>query len=224
MVCRGRGVLRGVRVASLREFAKLGDLAVYNTEAGGPVHEALSKMRNYTCSEWFGGSRASGEMVDGVMHQDLTRLSLDDASVSLVISSDVFEHIPDPYRAHGEVHRVLKKGGRHVFTVPFHQEEFLDATLARVDGAGRTVFTGAPQYHGDPLRPEGAPVYRIFSLEMLVRLAAIGFRTNIYRLRKASCGIFGSNGLVFEAIKPASRGEAARGERGFPRAESRIRG
>lgn len=201
VVCRGRGASWGRRVSSLKDLAGFDDCVLYNTESSGAVHDALSGMKRYLCSEWFGDGHASGEMVRGVMHQDLMHLSLDDESVSLMLSSDVFEHIADPYRAHGEAYRVLRKGGRHVFTVPFLQEEYRDEELARIDDAGKRVFAGAPQYHGDPLRAEGALVYRIFSLEMLVRLRAIGFRTNMYHLRKRFCGVFGSNGLVFEAIK-----------------------
>ena len=58
-------------------------------------------------------------------------LSYDDASIDLILSSDVFEHVPDPYRAHAEVHRVLRPGGHHVFTVPFHQHAHLDDVRAR---------------------------------------------------------------------------------------------
>src|SRR5438874_8625583 len=114
------------------------------------------------------------------------------ASVDVVLSSDVFEHIPDPYRAHAEIFRILESGGRHVFTVPFHPGEFLDDRRALVDAEGKNVLLKEPIYHLDPLRPEGVLVYNIFSLEMLVRLAQIGFRTNLYHLTVPQLGILGS--------------------------------
>lgn len=201
VACKAVSAMTGKRVASLVDVAGLADLAVYNTEAGRQIHERLSTMKNYCCSEYFGDNYRSGDMVNGRMHQDLMSLSFDDRSIDLVISSDVFEHIPDPYRAHREVHRVLKTGGRHVFTVPFLQNEFLDVARTMIDLKGNVVFLKEPVYHGDPIRPDGALVHKIFSLEMLVNLRKVGFRTNLYRLYKPSLGIVGSNALVFEAVK-----------------------
>lgn len=158
-------------------------------------------MKNYFCSEYFGQAFKSGEFVGNIMHQDLMGVSFDDCSFNFVISSDVFEHIPDPYEAHREIYRILKPNGRHIFTVPFYQTEFLDEERTVVDDAGKNIFLKEPQYHGDPLRPEGALVYNIFSLQMLIELKKIGFHTNLYYLHKPLHGILGNNALVFEAIK-----------------------
>ncbi len=118
--------MAGRRAASLPELAGLDDLTIYNTEAEGAVHQRLAGMKNYICSEYFGDRYEPGALMNGVRHEDLQALSLADGSVDLVLSSDVFEHIPEPYEAHAEVYRILKPGGRHVFTVPFYQTEFLD--------------------------------------------------------------------------------------------------
>jgi SAM-dependent methyltransferase len=189
------------RISSLHEFASLDNFVVYNAEARGALHEQLSQIKNYLCSEYFGESYKSGDFVNTIMHQDLMALSLQDDSVDLVLSADVLEHIPNPYRAHEEIYRILKPGGRHIFTVPFYQEEFLDETRTVLDSSGNAVFLKDPQYHSDPIRSEGALVYTIFSLEMLVKLRKIGFRTNLYQLSKPLNGIWGRNAVVFEAIK-----------------------
>ncbi len=128
-------------------------------------------------------------------------LSMNDGSIDLVISADVFEHIPDPYKAHKEVYRVLKTGGRHIFTVPFYQTEFRDEDRTMIDDNGNNVYLKEPLYHLDPVDPKGVLVYTIFSLEMLVKLQKIGFRTNMYLLNKPWHGIYGVNAVVFEAIK-----------------------
>ena len=93
------------------------------------------------------------------------------------------------------------RGGRHIFTVPFYQTEFLDEDRTIIDSDGNTVFLKEPIYHGDPIRPEGVLVYKIFSLEMLIKLRKIGFRTNLYHLYSPLHGILGPNAIVFEAIK-----------------------
>jgi SAM-dependent methyltransferase len=189
-------------IQSLKDFVKLKNFVVYNTEAAGPIHDALAGMDGYLCSYYYGDEHKSGELVNGIMHQDLQDLSFKDNSIDLILSSDVFEHVADPYQAHREVHRVLKKNGKHIFTVPFHQLEFADERRAVIED-GKLVHLEAPIYHGDPvsLHPEGALVFNIFSLEMLVKLGAIGFRTNMFLLRLPKHGILGSNAIVFEAIK-----------------------
>ncbi len=201
IACHAVGLDRKKHLSSLKDLLKFDNLFIYNTEARGAIHNQFSKMRNYVCSEYYGDSYKSGAFVNNIMHQDLMNLSFSNASFDLVISSDVFEHIPDPYEAHREVYRLLKRGGRHIFTVPFYQTEFLDEDRTIIDNNGNIVFLKEPMYHGDPVRPEGALVYKIFSLEMLVKLRKIGFRTNLYHLCSPLYGILGSNAIVFEAIK-----------------------
>lgn len=185
---------------SLSSVPDLGDFVIYNTESNGPVHNELSKNKNYICSEYFGNNYKSGESVNGVLNEDLMNLSFESESINLIISSDVFEHIPDPYKAHEEVYRVLKKGGSHVFTVPFSQGGFLDEKFAEIIN-NEIVYYKEPVYHGDPIRSEGVLVYNIFSLEMLTKLEKIGFKTNMYLINKPTSGIIGDNAIVFEAIK-----------------------
>ena len=188
-------------VASVAEAVAGGTGIVYNTESAGALHEVLQSRPGYRCSEFIGPDIASGTVVDGIRHEDLQSLSYDDESVDVVVSSDVFEHVPDPYRAHAEVYRVLRPGGRHIFTVPFHGNGFFDEIRARlVDGT--VEHLAPPIYHADPVRPdEGVLVFTIFALEMLLRLREIGFVPYVYKLRSITRGIVGDNAIVFEAVK-----------------------
>jgi SAM-dependent methyltransferase len=210
VVCATFSRRTGRRVGALPQVAGIDGQVVYNTEAQGPVHQRLSRMPGYRCSEYLGPGHQGGAEVGGVVHQDLTALSYAEGSVDVVLSSDVLEHIPDPYRAHAEIHRVLRPGGSHVFTVPFHQTEHRDERRATVDGEGRVTLlaepaiyhTDAPLHHGDPTAPSpGVLVYTIFGLEMLVRLREVGFGTSLYQLYLPSRGILGPNAIVFEAVK-----------------------
>lgn len=201
VLCESLSSIRKKKVRCLSDLANHPDLVIYNTECIRAIHNSLSRMNNYVCSEYHGPQYRSGETVNGVLHEDLMNLSFDDASIDIVLSSDVLEHVPRPYDAHRQIWRVLKPGGRHIFTVPFHLTEFLDETRAVHDENGELRLMKEPKYHGDPLRPEGALVYTIFSLQMLVEMSKIGFRTNMYHLYKPWYGILGSNAIVFEAIK-----------------------
>jgi hypothetical protein len=96
---------------------------------------------------------------------------------------------------------VLKRGGRHIFTVPFYHDAFLDEQKAVLQEDNTTKFLKDPEYHSDPIRSKGALVFGIFSLEMLVELRKLGFVTKFYKLYSPLHGILGNNGLDFEAIK-----------------------
>ena len=191
----------GRPIRDLAALRSLPGFRVYNTEASGPLHDTVRSLAGYQCSEYFGPKYTSGDFVDGVRHEDLMALSFDDSSIDQVWSSDVFEHMPDPYQAHREVHRVLRPLGHHVFTVPFHPTGYLDHTRARLRDDGEVEYFAEPLYHDDPVGPDGVLVYTIFSLEMVVRLAEVGFDTHMHRLWAPWRGILGANAIVFDAVK-----------------------
>ncbi len=174
--------------------------AIYNTEANGPLHARLAGQIAYVGSEYWGDGVAPGSVVNGVRHEDLQRLSFADSSLEIVLSSDVLEHVPNPYLAHREIHRVPRSGGKHVFTVPFREARSDD--LRAVLRQGKPVMLARPLYHGDPVRPdEGVLVWRIFGYEMLRRLREIGFSVSLHRLFAPACGIMGPGAIVFVACK-----------------------
>lgn len=193
-------VFPGLRGLGLDAVASL-PTKIFNTEAAGPVHRALMPAPGYVCSEFMGPDCPPGSAIHGTRHEDLQSLSFTDSSFDIVISSDVLEHVADPYQAHREIFRILRPDGVHIFTVPFLASEALDEERSRVAGDGTVVHLLEAQYHTDPLRSGGALVFRLFGLEMLVRLAEIGFRTKLYDVRSPRSGIYGNNAFVFLAQK-----------------------
>jgi SAM-dependent methyltransferase len=130
-------------------------------------------------------------------------LLVDDRQCSslLSISIDVFEHIPDPYEAFSEIHRILKPGGRHIFTVPFYGDRYRDEIRATTEPEGIVNHILPPIYHGDPIQSEGILVYVIFSMEMLMKLDNMGYQVRMYNMRDLSKGILGNNAIIFDTIK-----------------------
>ncbi|HEX8422348.1 MAG TPA: methyltransferase domain-containing protein, partial [Pyrinomonadaceae bacterium] len=142
-------------------------LKVYLAETYSPLFRFLKENLEpelFVCSEYFGDAYLSGEVVGGVLHQDLQRTSFPDETFDIVLTFEVFEHIPDAIVAEREVVRILKAGGIYCFTVPLIPEGEHDLVLAELGADGEHKYFAEPQYHGDPVRPEeGILVYRIFS-------------------------------------------------------------
>jgi SAM-dependent methyltransferase len=116
--------------------------------------------------------------------QDLQALTFGDATFDVVITEDVLEHVRRAPLAFSEIHRVLRPGGVHLFTVPFY---FDRDTLNRVDVSGDedVHIVWPPEYHGDSLRSTGILAYRTFGLDLLTMLTSIGFETTIERCNYA---------------------------------------
>ena len=116
---------------------------------------------------------APGDFRGGVQCQDVQQLTYPDASFDLVTSTEVFEHVPDDRRAFAEVFRVLRPGGRLVFTVPLMDAQ---PTLERAEiRYGRIVHLAPPEYHGDPRNPAGCLCFYHFGWDLLDTLRKVGF-------------------------------------------------
>ena len=197
-----------IKFSSVKEFAAtalqfpiFSDFKILNTETTGSLHNYLKNLNFYCASEYLGDKYNSGDIIDGILHQDLMKTSFNNSSIDIVMSSDVFEHIPEPYKAFSEIYRILKPAGRHIFTVPFYSESYKDEVRATIDKDGTIKNFLPPIYHGDPMRPEGILVYTIFSMEMLVKLSDIGYQVKMYNVRNPWLGILGDNAIVFDSVK-----------------------
>ena len=94
------------------------------------------------------------------MHLDLQSLSLEDASVDVILTPHVLEHVPETDRALSEMYRVLKPGGLALVLVPVPQAQ--------------TARPTEPEYHGDDTL-----VHWRFGWDLTSRLRSHGFLTRI---------------------------------------------
>lgn len=143
------------------EFSDIESLDVLELDDRSPLRMQLSKARSYTRSFYRDGIERGSVREDGVVCQDITKLTYADCSLDLIISSDVLEHVPDVGAAFRETYRVLRPGGAHVFTVP---PRAATRQRARIEPGG-IVHLEQPDYHHDPLSSEGILAFWDFGPE-----------------------------------------------------------
>lgn len=141
---------------------KFGKLDIAEINSCGKLHDTLQALPNLKYSEY--GSKKSN-----IPSENLEQLSYNDHSFDLVLTSDTLEHVPDIRKALAEIRRVLKPGGRHVFTVP--------VIWNRVTN---TRDNQEPSYHG-----AGEPDYLVFSEfghDIVNIIEECGFRVKLFEV------------------------------------------
>lgn len=183
--------------------------------AGLPSNKAITildtsyKSRLYPCLKAKFGLSSSeflpelqpGRTAWGITHQDLKNLTFPDSSFDYVITSEVFEHIDQPWKAFQEIYRVLKSNGAHIFTIPFNEHEQTKVRAVVEDGTVRHLAPA--QFHRDPLSLRGSLVFTDFGLDLMERLEKIGFETTVLKVSNEQCGF--SETTVFVSKKPSAR-------------------
>jgi glycosyltransferase involved in cell wall biosynthesis/SAM-dependent methyltransferase len=187
------------------------NLRVYVAETNSVLPNALKRELRpdlLVCSEYLGPEHESGEIVQGILNQDLQKTSFDDESFDVIITSEVFEHIPDAISAEKEVMRILRTGGVYCFTVPFLPAGEHDVVLAEMDPQGQVEYFAEPQFHSDPIRPdEGALVYRLFSFtDLKQRFGDLGHEFKSYRFWSEPLGILGNDAWA-HTVRKSSNGD-----------------
>lgn len=150
---------------------------IFLTEQTTPLYQYLkSHLPNTIGSEYMGSKIEFGTLDNnGIRNEDLTNLTFYNEEFDIVLSFEVFEHIPDFEKAFSEVLRVLKPGGKLLFTVPFNRNSHSNLIRAVIqDNQIQHICT--PEYHGDPMNEaEGCLCFYHFGWEILDQLKSSGF-------------------------------------------------
>ncbi|TVS14139.1 MAG: class I SAM-dependent methyltransferase [Wenzhouxiangella sp.] len=113
---------------------------------------------------------------EALRHQDVTALTFSDESLDVIVSCDVLEHVPDYRAALAEFARVLVRGGRLLLTVPFMEQSADTTVRARLRDDGSIEHLEEPEYHGDPVDPNGVLAFYNFGWDLLEEVRKAGFR------------------------------------------------
>lgn len=195
--CGASAVTQSLAGVIRAELPGLGNAAVYEMSAQGPLVAFLRRHAALlTTSELLDGVEP-GESRDGVLCQNVERLTFADASFDLCTSSEVFEHVEDDAAGFREVHRVLRPGGRYLFTVPLHDSADTVERMALRDG--RRVALLPPMYHADRYRGATVLVQRDYGRDIVARLREAGFADA--RIERPAQHLFGHARPVVVAVR-----------------------
>ena len=152
-------------------------------------------------SEYLGFEYDNGAVVNGIRHEDVENLSFSDDHLDMIISNDVFEHVPKPSRAFAECVRVLKKGGMMLITVPFFDSEDISVSRAEIS-QGKLHHILKPVYHGNPVDSNGSLVFTDFGWDVLDEMKTAGFtNVDLEIYTSSKFGHLGGGQMVFRLIK-----------------------
>jgi len=131
-------------------------------------------MHSTTKSEFF-EDHPTGTRVEGVLNQDIQKLTFQEGSFDVVTSNQVFEHVADDVAGYKEIHRVLRPGGALIFSVPMYDTPSTLQTAELKDG--KVMFFGEPEYHDSRIGgAKSAPVFwRHSQRDICSRVTQAGF-------------------------------------------------
>lgn len=179
------------------------DKGIYISEQLTPIYEYfLKRFPNTIGSEFLGGDFAPGALNENnIRNEDLTALSFDKNSFDAIVSLDVFEHIPEYKKSFKECARILKPGGKMMWSVPFipaHHDTTIRAKIVN----GEIQHIHPPEYHGDPLSPDGVLCFQHFGWDMFDDMKSAGFKeAHAIYYQSAEFGYLGHDQFMFFATK-----------------------
>ncbi|PKQ46748.1 class I SAM-dependent methyltransferase [Confluentibacter flavum] len=134
-------------------------LTIHESSPGTRGHSVTLRthVKNYIETQFF-VDKHLGDFVNGIRNEDLEAQTFPDESFDLVITSDVMEHIYEPEKAFKEIHRTLKPGGAHIFSVPIINKHKPTQRWAKKGVNGDPEFLFEPEWHGNPIDDKGSPV------------------------------------------------------------------
>jgi SAM-dependent methyltransferase len=127
-----------------------------------------------TTSEYM-PDKVLGSLVNGVLNQDIQKLTFDNETFDLITSNAVLEHVPDDIMGFAECHRVLKQDGAMIMSVPLYDTP---ATVKMVELTSEGVtFLQEPEYHDSRLGgPKSALTFWRHSFnDICARVKSVGF-------------------------------------------------
>jgi SAM-dependent methyltransferase len=178
-------------------------LHVHESSPGGPLSNYLRRScTSYSSSHYF-SDVPRGSYKNNDRSEDLSQMTLEDDSVDVFVTSDVFEHVLEPAKAFAEIARVVRPGGTHVFTMPWYPSLKTSVRRARLTTGDTIEHLLEPVYHGNPIDSRGSLVTFDWGLDFtdFIRRHG-GMETTIYLEIDRKKGLDADFLEVFVSRKP----------------------
>jgi len=130
----------------------------------------LEKYVNIVTSHYTDLDVESKNTIIKDTHQDLTALTYENEVFDYVHCNHMLEHIYNYKQSIAELHRVLRKGGTLIITVPICYQRENNLEWARLDSNGNILWNYQPAYHGSL---EKYPVFWEFGLQVFYDIKEI---------------------------------------------------
>jgi SAM-dependent methyltransferase len=173
----GRGQFTSI--AHLVRDERFKNTRIYEPSLRGPLVNYFKHLPFYQQS-YFWPDVALGDVKNGVQCQDLRQLTFETDSFDMIVTSDVFEHVFEADRAFEDIFRVLRKGGVHIFSIPFHWPVAAKSHIRSREIDGQEEHILPPQYHvaGDGSK---SLVVTDWGADIVDTLEAIGYKVSVVR-------------------------------------------
>jgi SAM-dependent methyltransferase len=186
--CQLNNRQRMIAKLTQQHIEKLNSKNIYFMEQVTPIYQWVTKKYpnlQILGSEYLGYEYKGGETINGIRHEDVMNLSFETASIDLIVSNDVFEHVPNVSEALKECARILRPAGQMIATIPFHATHIKSEVRAKLT-ANVLEHLLPPQYHGNPISADGCLVFHDFGWDLMDTFIEAGFAS-------AHCEVYGSD-------------------------------
>lgn len=186
----------------IKHYYDTGKQKIYMYEAGGNYRLVKSYAKDAIGSEYISSDIRSGEIVNGVLHEDAHNLSFADETFDVVVSRDVFEHISDVAKCLQEAFRVLRGGGICIVSIPWNPQVRESHQRAEIKD-GKIIYLDEPVYHWNPITQSmDSLVFWDYGWDFLDYMRRVGFRdAYIQAYYDKSRGYLGEIGSYFVGKK-----------------------
>lgn len=162
-----------------------------------PSNRGISVKLQKECTGYVGSqffaNQPLGAVINGFRNENLERQTFGSAEFDIVVTLDVLEHVYEPKLVCQEINRTLKPGGVFISTFPIGKgtvQGWSRRFELLPDGSRKDIRP--PEYHGNPIDPEGSIVTVDYGYDVHQALAEWGpFDVRICRFNDRTHGIIG---------------------------------